>query len=109
MKDEDLKVGDLCVAAYLPLQHIWKVGVIESITEHGTYHVDCGYNSKARATDWLFLRLHEIRVPPKATKLGDIFKGDIFKKPNMNEYTMTVVPEQRIWVVGKYDVEAMHP
>ena len=109
MKDSELKEGDLCVAAYLPLQHVWKAGIILSVTEHGTYHVDCGDGTRHADYDKLYLAPHEVRVPPEGTEKGDIFKGDIFKKPVLDHFTVTVVPAHRVWTAGEYDAGAMHP
>ena len=108
-EDSALIVGDLCVAAYLPLQHVWKIGLIIDITENGTYHVDIGGNSNHNTSDRLFLKIHEIRTPPKGAAIGDIFKGDIFKKQNMNKFTMVVIPAQRVWTDGEYEAGARHP
>jgi len=95
----EFKPGDLCVAATFPLQHLWHVGTIVSVTEHGTHHVDCHNPASGRhpSLDQYRLQPHEVKPIPEGAKPGDEVRGDLFKKDTVAHFSMTVVPEHRIW------------
>ena len=93
---DELKEGDMCVAAIFPLQHIWQVGVITQITEHRTFKVDCG----DKLTEKLTLAPHEVRPAPEGVERGDRFNGDIHKHSDLNQFEKTTVT---VWVAKDHN------